>query len=90
MFWKKEKERTIPNQAFVWTTGPIRLRQGGSKQILFTKHSRCECFVNKKKEYHAAAGDIPRQTGDYLIHVSIGRFAFFARFVVFVVQTPTA
>jgi hypothetical protein len=33
---------------------------------------------------------IPRQTQDRLIHGSIGRFALFARFVLFVVQTPTA
>jgi hypothetical protein len=33
-------------------------------------------------------GDIPRQRWDRLIHGSSGRFAGFARFVVFVVQPP--
>jgi len=40
--------------------------------------------------FRPAGGDIPRQTRDRLLHVSIGRFAVFAHFVVFVVQTPTA
>ncbi len=35
-------------------------------------------------------GDIPRQTQERLIHGSIGRFALFAHFAAFVVQTPTA
>jgi hypothetical protein len=35
-------------------------------------------------------GDIRHQTRNCLMHVSIGRFAGFAHFVVFVVQTPTA
>jgi hypothetical protein len=35
-------------------------------------------------------GDILRQTRDRRIHVSIGRFAVFAHFAAFVVQTPTA
>jgi hypothetical protein len=35
-------------------------------------------------------GDISHQTRDGLMHGSIGHFAGFAHFVVFVVQTPTA
>jgi len=40
--------------------------------------------------FRSAGGDNPRQTWDRLIPISIGRFAGFAHFVVFVVQTPTA
>jgi len=40
-------------------------------------------FVNKKKIFHHAGGDIPRQTRDRRIHVSIGRFAMFAHVVFF-------
>jgi len=32
----------------------------------------------------------PVKTRDRLLHAGIGRFAVFAHFVVFVVQTPTA
>jgi hypothetical protein len=39
--------------------------------------------------FHAAGGDIPRQTRDRLLRVSSGRFAGFVHVVVFVVQTPT-
>jgi hypothetical protein len=35
-------------------------------------------------------GDILDRTRDRQIHISIGRFAGFVHFVVFVVQTPTA
>jgi hypothetical protein len=32
------RERLVPNPVFTWTNAPIRLRQGGSKQILSKKH----------------------------------------------------
>jgi hypothetical protein len=63
------------------------------------KNSRCEFFCEKDRESSALPepalsvvewGDISRQTRDRLLHVSIGRFAVFAHFVLFVVQTPTA
>jgi len=47
-------------------------------------------FVKKGGFFRPAGGDIPHQTRDRLMHVSIGRFAVFAHFVVFVVQMPTA
>jgi hypothetical protein len=47
-------------------------------------------FVNKIGIFRPAGGDIPRQTRERLIHVSIGRFTVFAHVVLFVVQTPTA
>jgi len=50
----------------------------------------CNIFVKKAGFFRPARGDIPRQTWDRLIHVSIGCFARFAHVVVFVVQTPTA
>jgi hypothetical protein len=40
--------RWLTWQVSAWTNGPIRLRQGGSYQIFFTK---------RKKKYHAAAGE---------------------------------
>jgi|GEM_PF-2235882 len=47
-------------------------------------------FVKKPEISHPVGGDIFRQIRDRLIQVSIGRFVVFARFVVFVIQTPTA
>jgi len=45
----------------VWTTGPIRLRQGGSNQIFFLKNlHKVQIFQEKEKTYHAAAGEIRR------------------------------
>ncbi len=47
-------------------------------------------FVKKNGLFCPAGGNIPRQTRDRLLHVSIGRFAVFAHFAAFVVQTLTA
>jgi len=59
--------------------------------LFFTKmlHS-VQHFCEKENFFRPAGGDIPHQTRDHLIHVSIGRFAGFAHVVLFVVQTPTA
>jgi len=64
----------------------------GSVVLFFSfsqKNSHCDFFVKKHGICHPAGGAIPRQTRDRLMHISIGRFAVFAHFVVFVVQTPT-
>jgi hypothetical protein len=47
-------------------------------------------FVQKHGIFRPAGGDIPRQTRDCLLHVSIGRFAGFVHVVAFVVQSLTA
>ncbi len=49
----------------------------------------CKFFRKKNGIFYPAGGDISRQTRDRLIHGSIDRFAFFAHFAAFVVQTPT-
>jgi len=46
--------------------------------------------VKKGGFFRPAAGDIPHQMQDHLIHGSSGRFTVFAHVVLFVVQTPTA
>ncbi len=52
---------------------------------------RCSHFmVGTRFCASAESGDIPRQTRERLIHGSIGRFALFAHFAAFAVQTPTA
>jgi hypothetical protein len=49
-----------------------------------------QIFCEKDSFFRPASGDILDRTRDRRIHISSGRFAFFAYFVVFVVQTPTA
>ena len=73
------------NGPFTPDNGGFRLRQRGTLFTFCTKNSQREFFVQK-----IAGGDIPRQTRDRLMHVSLGRFAVFAHVVVFVVQAPTA
>jgi hypothetical protein len=61
--------------------------------------ARCAKFCEKDRGSSALPepalsvvewGDIPHNTQDRRIHAGIGRFAVFAHFVLFVVQTPTA
>jgi len=81
---------------FVPDKGRLRLRQRGTVLSLSrTFGSKSQMFVKKNWDFllgmsHPAAGEIPRQTRDRLTHISIGRFAVFAHFVLFMVQTPTA
>jgi hypothetical protein len=53
--------RSVPTQASAGTTGPLRRRPGGRfsscSQNIGTS---CQCFVNKRKKYHAAAGEAGR------------------------------
>jgi len=58
--------------------------------FFFTKNSRSEFFVKKNSTFRPAGGDTPRRMQDRLIHTSTGRFAVFAHFAAFVVQTRTA
>jgi hypothetical protein len=44
----------------------------------------------RQNRLRQGGGDIPHKTRDRLIPISIGRFAGFVHFVLFVVQTPTA
>jgi len=51
--------QSVPNQASAWTTGPIRLRQGGMEHSFSGKFgSPSQIFRKKTKTYHAAAGEI--------------------------------
>jgi hypothetical protein len=71
---------------------PIRLRQHGTRFIFFTKIlHKVQNFCEKEWKSSALPEAIsPVKIRDRLPHVSIGRFAVFAHFVLFVVQTPTA
>ncbi|MFP4437171.1 MAG: hypothetical protein ACLFVO_07980 [Chloroflexaceae bacterium] len=70
---------------------PMRLRQRGMFLSFSQKcGSESHIFVKKNGLFCPAGGNIPRKTRDRLLHVSIGRFAVFAHFAAFVVQTLTA
>ncbi len=51
----------LQTQASAWTTGPIRLRQGGMGHAFSEKFgTTCQIFRKKTKKHHAAAGEIRR------------------------------
>jgi hypothetical protein len=70
----------------------LRLRQHGTLFIFIIKNLHpVQIFYDKDRESSALPETISSvKTRDRLLHARIGRFAVFAHFVLFVVQTPTA
>jgi len=75
----------------MWLSEPHFSEKDGKGAIFPTKNLLPEqIFCGKDGVFRPAGGDIRHQTRDRMIHGSIGRFAVFAHFVLFVVRTPTA